>query len=133
MVGILLASHYTLGECLKDTASHIVGERDNVLALALNRSDKAEHFAEKIKEAVAKLEKGDGVIIFTDMFGGTPCNAAMSLYLNDESVRIITGFNLPLVIEAIMHSDKPIDELVKSLMDKRDKTIVDAKALFRKR
>jgi mannose PTS system EIIA component len=133
MTGILIVSHYTLGESVRDTASHIVGARENVMALALNKNDKAELFGEKIKAAVEKLDTGSGVLVFADMFGGTPCNLAMSMYLNDDRVKIITGFNLPIVLDAIMHSAKPLDELVKLLIDKREKTIVDAKAFIKKK
>jgi PTS system mannose-specific IIA component len=131
MVGILLVSHYTLGECLKDTVALIIGQRDNVEALALNKNDKVEVFSEKLKKAVEKLDKGDGVIIFTDMFGGTPCNASLALFGQDDRVRIIAGFNMPVVIEGIMHAGKPIDEVVRGIMDRREKTIVDAKAIFK--
>jgi PTS system mannose-specific IIA component len=133
MTGILIVSHYTLGESVRDTASLIIGARDNVMALALNKNDKAEVFGEKIKAAVEKLDKGDGVLIFADMFGGTPCNVAMTLYLNNDKVKIITGFNLPIILDAVMHSGKPLDELVKLLIDKREKTIVDAKAFIKKK
>ena len=133
MVGILIISHGTLGECVKDTAAMIVGPRDNVAALALNRNDKVEFFSEKIKIAVAKLDTGEGVLIFADMFGGTPCNAAMALYHSSDKISVLTGFNLPIVIEALMHSNKPLEELVKGLMDKKEKTIVDAKAFFKKK
>jgi mannose/fructose/sorbose-specific phosphotransferase system IIA component len=133
MVGILIISHSTLGESLRDTAALIVGARENVAALALNKTDKVEHFSEKLKAAVGKLDTGEGVIIFADMFGGTPCNAAMALYHSNDKVKIVTGFNLPIVVEAIMHSAKPADEIVKSLIEKREKTILDAKSLFKKR
>jgi len=133
MTGILIVSHYTLGESVRDTASLIVGARDNVMALSLNKNDKAELFGEKIRAAVEKLDTGSGVLIFADMFGGTPCNLCVAQYLNNEKVRIITGFNLPIVLDAIMHSGKPLDELTKLLMEKREKTIVDAKDFIKKK
>jgi PTS system mannose-specific IIA component len=133
MVGILLASHYTLADCMQDTIALIIGQRENVQAVAINKNDKVEYFSEKLKKAVEKLDAGDGVIIFADMFGGTPCNAALALFGQNDSVRIITGFNMPVVIDAIMHSGKPIDEIVKRIMDSREKTITDAKAIFKKR
>ena len=133
MVGILIISHYTLAESLKETVAMIIGKRDNVEAIAVLKDDSVELFAEKLKKAVNGLDKGEGVMILADMFGGTPSNVSLSLYGNDEKVQIITGFNLPLVIEAIMHSaNKNLDELAKILMEKRDKTIVDAKAILRK-
>lgn len=133
MVGILIVSHFTLAESVRDTASLIIGSRENVEALSLNKNDKAELLSDKIKEAVTRLDRGGGVLIFADMFGGTPCNVSMALYLNNDKVKVITGFNLPIVIDAIMHSEKSLDELVKILIEKRDKTIVDAKAFIKKK
>lgn len=133
MVGILIISHCTLGESMKDTVALIIGPRENVGALALNKNDKVEHFSESLKKAVEKLDAGDGVLIFADMLGGTPCNAAMALYMGSEKVRVITGFNLPVVIEAIMHSNKPLDELAGLVTAKSGKTILDAKDYYKKR
>ncbi len=133
MVGILLASHYTLAESMLDTIALVIGQRENVQALALNKNDKVEHFSEKLKKAVEKLDEGGGVIIFADMFGGTPCNVSLALFGQNDRVRIITGFNMPVVIDAIMHSGGTMDEIVKRIMDGREKTICDAKVIFKKR
>jgi mannose PTS system EIIA component len=133
MVGILIVSHYTLAESLKETVSLIIGKRENVAAVAVLKDDSVDTFAEKLKKAAADIDSGAGVLILADMFGGTPSNVALTLFGANERVQVITGFNLPLVIEAIMHSsDKDLDALVKTLMEKRDKTIVDAKAILRK-
>jgi PTS system mannose-specific IIA component len=133
MVGIILIGHFTAAQALKETVAMIIGERENLTYLSLSKQDKMEDFTVKLKKLVEETDKGDGVLIIADMFGGTPSNAALMLFGKDDRVRIMTGFNLPLVIEAVMHSSKQIDELVKMLMEKRDKTIVDAKALFNKR
>ncbi len=133
MVGILIISHSTLAEALKTTVSLIVGDKENVQTLCLMKNDRMEDFAGKLKSAVETADKGDGVLILADMFGGTPCNTALGLFGNNEKVRIITGVNLPLVIEAIMHSNKNVDELSKMIMERRDKSIIDAKAIFKNR
>ena len=133
MVGVLLISHYTLAESLKETVSLIIGEKDNLDILALMKDDKIEDFTEKLKKKVSELDKGNGVLIMADMFGGTPSNASLAAYAEDDRVAIITGFNLPLVIEAVMHSGKPLAELNSMLMEKREKTIVDTKAMFKNR
>ena len=130
MTGILIISHYTLAQSIKDTVSVIIGEKDNVKTLSINKNDKMEDFSDKLKKEVETLNSGDGVLILADMFGGTPCNVSLSLFGNSADVGIITGVNLPLVIEAVMHSSKKIDELVKLLVEKKDKTIIDAKHIF---
>ncbi|MEI7543131.1 MAG: PTS sugar transporter subunit IIA [bacterium] len=133
MTGIVIISHSTLAEALKTTVSLIVGDKENVYTLCLMKNDKMEDFAEKLKVCVEAADSGDGVLILADMFGGTPCNTSLALFGNNEKVRIITGVNLPLVIEAIMHSNKNAEELSKILMERRDKSIIDAKAIFKNR
>ncbi len=133
MVGILIISHSTLAESLKQTVSLIVGEKENVGTLSLMKNDRIEDFSDRLKKAVTEIDKGDGVLILADMFGGTPCNSALALYGSDEKVRIITGVNLPVVIEAIMHAGRTVDELSRTIMERRDKSIIDAKAIFKNR
>jgi PTS system mannose-specific IIA component len=133
MTGILIISHFTLAESLKKTIELIIGERENVSALSLLKNEKVENFSERLKNETQKLNKGSGVIIFADMFGGTPSNVALSLFADNDDIKIITGFNLPIVIEAIMHSSKNSNEILKTIMERKDKTIVDAKTIFKKR
>ncbi|MEI7640110.1 MAG: PTS sugar transporter subunit IIA [bacterium] len=133
MVGIVIASHHTLALALKETLEMIIGITDNVAALSLEKTETIEAFAERLKALVKEKETGEGVIIFTDMFGGTPCNAALLSFEKDEKVKVLAGFNLPILIEAAMHASKNIDDLFRTLMEKRDKTIIDAKAIFSKR
>jgi|ERR1035437_2634024 mannose/fructose/sorbose-specific phosphotransferase system IIA component len=133
MTGIFIISHSTLAEALKTTVSLIVGDKENVQTLCLMKNDRMEDFAARLKSGVESADKGDGVLILADMFGGTPCNTALALFGNNEKVRIITGVNLPLVIEAVMHSNKNAEELSKMIMDRRDKSIIDAKAIFKNR
>lgn len=132
MVGILLVSHYTFAQSLKETVELIIGERKNLGAVSISKDDKIDFFSAKLKDAVNSLDKGDGVLILADMFGGSPSNVALSLYSQNEKVKIITGVNLPIVIEALMHSNKNLDELVKIIMEKKEKTIVDVKEIFNK-
>ncbi|MBP7793097.1 MAG: PTS sugar transporter subunit IIA [Candidatus Goldbacteria bacterium] len=133
MTGIIIASHFTLAESLKETIELIIGKRENVSSASLSKNEKVENFSERLKNEVIKLNKDSGVIIFTDMFGGTPSNIALSLFAGDDDVKIISGFNLPIVIEAIMHSSKNSDEILNMLMEHKDKTIVDAKSIFKRR
>jgi len=133
MTGIIIASHFTLAESLKETIELIIGKRENVSSVSLSKNEKVENFSERLKNEVIKLNKDSGVIIFTDMFGGTPSNIALSLFAGDDDVKIISGFNLPIVIEAIMHSSKNSYEILNMLMEHKDKTIVDAKSIFKRR
>ncbi len=132
MVGILLVSHYTLAQSLKETVELIIGERKNLKAVSISKDDKIDFFSSKLQDAVNSLDEGDGVLILADMFGGSPSNVALSLYAKNDKVKIITGVNLPLVIEALMYSHKNLEELVKIIMEKKEKTIIDVKEIFNK-
>jgi len=129
MVNILLVSHYNLAHCIKETAFLIVGERKNVHSISIEKDEGIEIFTEKIKKKVEEL-KGE-ILIMTDMFGGTPSNVSLMLFGNNSNVQIIAGFNLPLVIESIMHSDMNVKDLKDMLIQKKNKTIINAKEIFK--
>ncbi|HDQ25649.1 MAG TPA: PTS sugar transporter subunit IIA [bacterium] len=134
MTGILIVSHHRLAESVKETAELVVGKKENVAALALMKEDKAEDFSRRIKEAAEKLDTGDGVLILADMFGGTPCNVSLMLFGNNENIGIIAGFNLPLVLEAMLYSrEDGLKKLTEKLMAKKDTSIIDVKAVYNSR
>jgi mannose/fructose/sorbose-specific phosphotransferase system IIA component len=116
-----------------ETVAMVVGERENVKYLSLTKSDNLETFVVKLKAAVDALDSGSGVLILADMFGGTPMNAAVSLYGQSSDVQIITGVNMPVLIEAIMHSDRSAAELATIIMSHREKLIVDVKAMINRK
>ncbi len=132
MVGILLVSHYTFAQSLKETVELIIGVKKNLAAVSISKDDKIDFFSEKLKNAVNSLDEGDGVLILADMFGGSPSNVALSLYAKNDKVKIITGVNLPIVIEALMYSHKSLEELVRIILEKKEKTIIDVKEIFNK-
>ncbi len=133
MAGIIVATHGNLAKCLVETAEVVVGQNEKTAYVCLDKTESLEVFTEKLKQAREKLEDGTGVIILADMFGGTPCNASVTLFGNDEKVRIITGVNLPLLIEAAMHCSRAASEISEMLISRKDKAIVDVKALFGKK
>ena len=91
MVGILLISHYTLAQTLKETIELIIGERKNIKAICVSKDDKIENFAVLLEKTVKMLDEGDGVLIFADMFGGSPCNVALSLFAKNERLELLQG------------------------------------------
>ena len=133
MTGILIISHHTLAVSLKETIAAVVGQRDNVAALCITKDERLEDFTLRLKDEAEKLKKSGGLLIFADMLGGTPCNASLALFGTDENVEIITGFNMPIVIEAVMKSELKPAELAALLMAKKEKTIVDVKSMMKKR
>lgn len=100
MVGIVIVSHLSLAAEILKTAELIVGKIDEAIPLSLDPKKDVEILTTEIKEAIKKVNSGDGVIILTDMFGGTPSNLAMS-FLGDE-VEVVSGVNLPMIIKIAM-------------------------------
>ena len=112
--GILLVSHGNLAEGMLNTLSYFFSEQmRHVGSLALAMGDAPESFKEKLQKKIEDLDSGDGVLVFTDLYGGTPSNTAASLLMTvgeSEALTVITGFNLPMVMEAMtMNENGPID------------------------
>jgi PTS system mannose-specific IIA component len=98
MVGILVVTHGSLAEELVKAARRIVGEVEELQAVVIDWDDDVGVAGQVIGDAIKKLDTGQGVLILTDMFGGTPTNISLS-FLNEGKVEIITGVNLPMLIK----------------------------------
>ncbi len=97
MVGIIIAAHGNLAQELLETTQFIVGEVENIVALTIDPSQDVNKLKSIIAKAIKGLDQGDGVLILTDMFGGTPSNIALT-FLEKGKVDIVTGVNLPMLI-----------------------------------
>ncbi len=98
LVGALVVTHGQLGQELVSAAQAIVGEISYIAAVSIGWNDDVDESKKKIEQAVAEVDQGKGVIILTDMFGGTPSNLSLPLLKRNE-VDIVTGVNLPMVIK----------------------------------
>ena len=115
MIGILIVTHPKLGEALIDTAEFIFGDRpEAVKALSIDINENAEDLRRKITAGIKAVDDKKGVLIMTDMFGGTPSNLSYSL-LEEGRIEVITGANLPMLIRAVNHRQKK--ELVELVQD----------------
>lgn len=99
MIGILLMSHGDLSKGVLNSLECIMGKRENIKALTLGIHDDISEFENKMNEAIEQLGK-EGVLIMVDVLGGTPSNKACRA-LKNENVEILTGLNLPMVMQAI--------------------------------
>ena len=97
MTGLVLVTHAGLAGALLRAAEMIVGKIDRCEQVEINTEDKADDIMSRVVAAVDKVN-ADGTIIMTDLFGGTPSNMAMS-FLKDGKIEVVTGANLPMVIE----------------------------------
>ena len=98
MFGILVVSHGQLAAELVHAAKTIVGEIERITPVSIGWDQDMEKAQETIRKAIDKVDDKDGVIILTDMFGGTPTNISLT-FLKEGSVEVITGVNLPMLIK----------------------------------
>ncbi|NVM22552.1 MAG: PTS fructose transporter subunit IIA [Desulfobacterales bacterium] len=100
MIGIVIATHSGLGQALIEAAESILeGPLESVTAVSVDLSHSAEQLRKKIAHGIKAVDQGDGVLILTDMFGGTPSNLSLS-FLEDDRIDVLTGVNLPVLIRA---------------------------------
>ncbi|MBD8066198.1 PTS sugar transporter subunit IIA [Devosia sp. PTR5] len=98
MIGLVLVTHGALADEFKLAMEHVVGPQEYIETIAIGPEDNAESRREDILAAIDRAENGDGVIILTDMFGGTPSNLAISVMQN-RKVDVIAGVNLPMLVK----------------------------------
>jgi PTS system mannose-specific IIA component len=116
MIGIVIVTHSQLGDALIDAAEFIIGERpDTMVSVSINLNENADKLREKIAAGIKKVDKKKGVLILTDMFGGTPSNLSYS-FLEEGRVEVISGVNLPILIKAAdIQADMELGELAEHL------------------
>ena len=105
MIGVVVVSHGRLADEFVAATEHVVGPMDALLAVCIGPDDDMEKRRTDIKEAIADADRGEGVLVLTDMFGGTPSNLAISL-LEPGKVEVIAGVNLPMLIKFAEVRDK---------------------------
>jgi PTS system mannose-specific IIA component len=106
MIGLVLVTHGRLADELVAAMEHVVGPQPNVEAVCIGPDDDMEQRRNDILEQVAKCDDGAGVVVLTDMFGGTPSNLAISI-MDKAKVEVIAGVNLPMLIKlaSVRHSE----------------------------
>ena len=97
MIGLILVTHGRLAEEFLVALEHVVGPQQQIKTVCIGPRDDMESRRREIAEAISAVDNGDGVIILTDLFGGTPSNLAISL-LETGRVEVIAGINLPMLI-----------------------------------
>lgn len=133
MVGGVIVSHGQLGEELINTAEMIVGKIPHITAVSIDVTTDVESSREQIRRAISAVDTGAGVIIFTDMFGGTPSNISLS-FLDESHVEVITGVNLAMLIQLSMsNKDEPFQDLVKTLKQRGQDNIHIASEFLKQR
>ena len=117
MIGLLIVTHCDLGKEFLNAAEFIVGRVEAVDVVSITQTSDSEEIRKTIEEKIAILNNGKGVLILTDMFGGTPSNLSLS-FLKEEMVEVITGVNLPMVIAIAQNrSDMDLGKLAEKAQE----------------
>jgi PTS system mannose-specific IIA component len=126
MIGVVLVTHGNLATELVKVMEHVVGPQDQLTTITIDPDDDMEKRREDILNSVQFVDKGLGVIILTDMFGGTPSNLAISI-MEQAKIDIIAGVNLPMLIKlASVRSSETISEAVAQAREAGQKYIMVA-------
>ena len=108
MIGILIISHGNLGDSLIHCVNHVMGQKSEQLTyLSITVQDDPDVVMPKALELVKQLDRGDGVLVLSDICGATPCNIASRLVI-PEKVECLAGVNLPMLIRALTYRNEPL-------------------------
>jgi PTS system mannose-specific IIA component len=126
MIGIVIVTHGRLAIEFRAALEHVVGTQDQFETVTIGPDDNVEQRRRDIIEAVKKVDSGDGVVILTDMFGGTPSNLAISV-MSRPKVEVLAGINLPMLIKLVKVRDEaPLAEAVAAAQESGRKYITIA-------
>jgi PTS system mannose-specific IIA component len=126
MIGIVLVTHGRLAVEFRAALEHVVGPQRQIEAVTIGPEDDVEQCRKDIIEAVRRVDTDDGVVILTDMFGGTPSNLAISC-MSRPKVEVVAGINLPMLVKlAKVRDESPLNEAVAAAQDAGRKYITIA-------
>ncbi|MFZ1814822.1 MAG: PTS sugar transporter subunit IIA [Rhizobiaceae bacterium] len=117
MIGLVLVTHGQLASEFRLALEHVVGPQEQVETIAIGPDDDMEQRRQDILDAVASVETGSGVIILTDMFGGTPSNLAISV-MQAGTIEVVAGVNLPMLIK--LASVRSEDDMMRAIDDAQE-------------
>ena len=135
MVGVVVITHGKLAEELISSVKFVVADKSAVKmeGVSLDPREEFETFSQRIKNTIKRIDDGDGVLLVTDMFGGTPSNVSLT-FLEEKKVEVISGVNLPMLLKlATISSKLTLDEVVKIAESAGRDNIIVASKLLQKR
>lgn len=123
MIGTVVVSHGNIGKEMVRVARSIVTDAIPMMGVALEHDEKVDQMREKIAAAIVEVDRQGGVLLLSDMFGGTPSNLCLS-FLQEGKIEVITGVNLPMLIKlAGLREEKPLSEIAAFIRDYGQKNI----------
>lgn len=132
MIGILVVTHAELGNALIETVKFILeDDPDNLSSVSINIKEDPDSLRKKIKKGISKVQTDQGVIILTDMFGGTPSNLSYS-FLDEGKVEVISGVNLPILLKAVNSRSKmDMEKLISAIVEHGKRSISLASGILK--
>lgn len=129
-IGGVIVSHGQVATELLSAAETVVGDISHVTAVSIGWHDDVEVAKDQVERAIKSVEQGSGVLVMTDMFGGTPTNIA-AMFLRDGEVEIVTGVNLPMVVKlAANNKELSLSELAREVEEQGKQSIYRTGALL---
>ena len=125
LIGIVVVAHGGLAQALLEATEHVVGPQSGARAIAIEPNDDLHARQAEIARAVAEVNDGAGVVVVTDMFGGTPSNLAHGA-LTGPGVEVVYGANLPLLVKLAKMRDRPLADAVRAALEAGRKYIDSA-------
>ena len=135
MIGIVIVAHFGLAEKFLDAAEKIVRKKPkNIVTVSIDPGRDVNEFKQEIIKAIKKVDEKEGILIFTDMFGGTPCNMSLA-FLKEGKVEVLTGLNLPMLIEVldIQTNGRSLNDLAQYIQALGQKNICLASEILNKK
>lgn len=111
MIGIVLVTHGRLAEEMLAVTEHVVGAQTGVACVGIEPMDDSEEKRHEILEKTAEVDTGDGVVVITDMFGGTPSNLAISI-MEERNIEVISGMNIPMLVKLMRERGETVNDAV---------------------
>jgi PTS system mannose-specific IIA component len=132
MIGIVVVTHSQLGEALIESAEFILGSRpQGVVSVSIDLNQNVDKLREKVAAGIKKVNQNQGVVILTDMFGGTPSNISYS-FLDEGRIEVLSGVNLPILVHALdTRNRSTLGELAAGLEVFGKKSIVLASGILK--
>ncbi len=129
MIGVVIVAHGALADALMAATEHVVGPQKNFRAIAIQPADDLRQRQAEIDAVVREVNTGQGVVLITDMFGGTPSNLALGA-MEGPDVEVICGANLPLLVKLAKSRERPLAEAVMAALDAGKKYIDSAASIL---
>jgi PTS system mannose-specific IIA component len=132
MIGIVIATHCKLGDALIDAAEFILGNRpEGIVSISIDLKDNPKELLDKLSKGIKKVNQNKGILILTDMFGGTPSNLSYS-FLEEGRIEVLSGVNLPILIKALrLRDEMNLDEIANNLEEFGKKSISLASGILK--